>query len=391
MELHADPEPEVIAPSTSDNVELQVPPYSGVVSPHRDASRRARNAKPSLKSFSFLPPLRRESFKTSGIRNIRIRKYWETKFRRRATEHTANNYYNYHVRVTGGFGGSGGEGLDQGGNAGAGYGPTIYFGQPQDREASGDINLIKEFKEMCSSPQSSVGGRQTPRATVRRVYTAKLEGRESGHMTVAMYEGNGAEETWNQHLVNYEAVRHPNIMQLYGLVRTNRLYAMVFHDELIPYAQFFRRFQHSPILSAYIKGYCITEFRVKAHVTECLWTVLISLHRWQKATNYISNLFPSMDYYSLPVWIRPPTGELCLDLVKGGSLTSKPPVRRGPHRPRPPALPATRCGHPPHASVLAGVANVRNRAHSREGVEKVIRHPHSDTHIYHDEVRHMAQ
>ncbi|KAF7353135.1 hypothetical protein MSAN_01501000 [Mycena sanguinolenta] len=114
---------------------------------------------------------------------------------------------------------------------------------------------------MRSNPRWSVSGRQTPRATVRRVYKAKLEGRESGHMTVAMYEGDGAEEAWKQHLEKYEALRHPNIMQIYGLVSTKNLYAMVFHDELIPYAQFHRRFEHSPILTTYIIGYCSTEFK----------------------------------------------------------------------------------------------------------------------------------
>ncbi|KAF7353183.1 hypothetical protein MSAN_01505900 [Mycena sanguinolenta] len=81
----------------------------------------------------------------------------------------------------------------------------------------GDINLIKEFKEMRSNRQSSVVGRQISRGTVRRVYKAKIEGRESGHMTVTMYEGDGAEQAWNQDRAKYEAIRHPNIMQLYGL------------------------------------------------------------------------------------------------------------------------------------------------------------------------------
>ncbi|KAF7353224.1 hypothetical protein MSAN_01510200 [Mycena sanguinolenta] len=127
----------------------------------------------------------------------------------------------------------------------------------------GDIKLIKEFKEMRSnaqlsvvSPRWSVVGRQTPRATVRRVYKAKLEGRESGHMTVAVYEGDGAEETWNEHLTNYESIRHPNIIHLYGL----------------------------------------------------------------EATSYIRDVIG----YSMEtsVWIRPSTGQLCLDLAQGGPETS---------------------------------------------------------------------
>ncbi|KAF7353220.1 hypothetical protein MSAN_01509800 [Mycena sanguinolenta] len=40
-----------------------------------------------------------------------------------------------------------------------------------------------------------------------------------------------------------------------------------------------------------------------------------------EAANYISDVFPSMDYHDLPVWIRPSTGELCLDLHQGGPET----------------------------------------------------------------------
>ncbi|KAF7353261.1 hypothetical protein MSAN_01514000 [Mycena sanguinolenta] len=145
--------------------------------------------------------------------------------------------------------------------------------------------------------------------SVRRVYTAKLEGCKSGHMTVAMYEGDGAEEAWSQDLAKYEIVRHPNIMQLYVLVSTQRLYAMVFYDELIPYRQFLRCFQHSPILSTYIMAYCS----------------IVKTTEFKEATNYIKRLFRNlypMDYDDLSIWIRPPAGELCLELAPGGPETS---------------------------------------------------------------------
>ncbi|KAF7353198.1 hypothetical protein MSAN_01507500 [Mycena sanguinolenta] len=221
-------------------------------------------------------------------------------------QRSVTNYY-----INGGFGGSGGEGRDQGGEGGIGQGPNVYFGQPQEREPSefrtirlGDIKLIEEFKEMRSSPRWSVVGRQTSGASVRQVYMAKLESRESGHMTVAIYQGDGAEETWNQHLANYESIRHPNVMQLYGLVSTKGLYAMIFHDELIPYAQFRRRFQHSAILTPYIIGYCTTQF-------------------WE-ATHFLSGVSrkPSTDYLDLPGWIQPRKGQLCLDLTQCGAALS---------------------------------------------------------------------
>ncbi|KAF7353192.1 hypothetical protein MSAN_01506800 [Mycena sanguinolenta] len=70
---------------------------------------------------------------------------------------------------------------------------------------------------------------------------------------------DGAEEEWRKDVAKYESIWDPRIMQVYGLVSTKGLYAMVFHDELIPYVQFLRRFQHSPILRTYIFGYCTTE------------------------------------------------------------------------------------------------------------------------------------
>ncbi|KAF7353105.1 hypothetical protein MSAN_01497800 [Mycena sanguinolenta] len=296
MDLHPDSDPEVIVLSTSD---AKSTPYPSVVSP--EASRRARKAKPFIKSFGFSPSLRRESFKTSGIRKTRTRGYWEKKLGRQATEHTVNKYYSYHI--TGGFGGSGGEGLDQGGDGGTGQGPTVYFGQPQERELSkfrtiplGDINLMKTID---LDPRSDVVGCRSRGVGVRRLYHAEIR-RDPGTMTVAMYQGDGAEEKWRQHVA-----KHPNIMQLYGIVSTKGFHAMVFHDELIPYRQFLRRFEHSTILRTYIIGYC----------------PIIETTEFDEATKYIHGVSSLIRSYKNSVWIRPSTGELCLDLAQGGPET----------------------------------------------------------------------
>ncbi|KAF7337295.1 hypothetical protein MSAN_02282100 [Mycena sanguinolenta] len=208
-------------------------------------SKRPKNVEPFIKSFSFLPSLLRGSSRALGT-----------------------------------------------GDGGAGKGPTVYFGQPRDRESSdfrtlrrGDLKLVREIR---LSTESGVVGHQTRRVGVRRtVYHAEIRG-EPGTVTVAMYQGDGAEEEWRKDIMKYESIWHANIMQLYGPVSTKGLCAMVFHDG---------RFQHLPILTAYIMAYCYTEFK--------------------KATNYISDVLqkPSM-YGEIPVWIRPPTGELCLDLVQ---------------------------------------------------------------------------
>ncbi|KAF7353149.1 hypothetical protein MSAN_01502400 [Mycena sanguinolenta] len=293
MDLHADSEPEVTAVSTSD---AKSAVYPSIVSP--EASRRASNANPFIQSFSLLPSLLRGRFKTSGTSEARTRKYSETKPGRHAAEQPVNNYYNYHI--TGGFGGSGGEGHNQGGNGGVGHGPTIYFGQPRDRESSdfrtirrGDLKLVKEVR--LSTESGVVAGM----GVQRTVYHAAIRG-DPVTVTVAVYQGDGAGEEWQRDIAKYESIWHPNIMQLYGLVSTRGLHAMIFHDELIPYDQFFGRFQHLPILSTYIIGYCTTEFL--------------------EANAYVYNVIGSSKENS--VWIRPSTGQLCLDLIQGGAEAS---------------------------------------------------------------------
>ncbi|KAJ6464441.1 hypothetical protein C8R45DRAFT_1107340 [Mycena sanguinolenta] len=183
---------------------------------------------------------------------------------------------------------------------------NLHSDQPSEFQTIrlGDMKLVKEVR---LSLQSGVVGRQIQEADVRRIFHAEIR-RDPGTVTVAMYQGDGAEEEWRQHVAKYESIRHPNIMQLYGLVSTKGLYAMVFHDELIPYVQFLCRFEHSPILSTYIISYCL----------------IMKSTEFEEATNYISRVFrkPSIDYISCPVWIRPSTGELCLDLVQGGPETS---------------------------------------------------------------------
>ncbi|KAJ7804406.1 hypothetical protein B0H14DRAFT_1617560 [Mycena olivaceomarginata] len=131
------------------------------------------------------------------------------------------------------------------------------------------------------------------------MYTAKIVGNESRTMTVAVYQGDGAEEEWRQQVAKYESIRHPHIMKLYGLVRTHGLCAMVFLNELIPFHQFLNRFKHSRILTSYIYAYCASE-----------WKEAITC--WRS----VSPIQEKVDLPGLRVWIRPTTGELCVDLVQ---------------------------------------------------------------------------
>ncbi|KAF7353211.1 hypothetical protein MSAN_01508800 [Mycena sanguinolenta] len=294
MDPQADSDDEFIVFSTSD--------YTDSASyPSAQAGGLKSNAKLFVKSIGSLPSLleaRVTECQASGTARTHIRKYSETMGRQIADHRSVTNYY-----INGGRGGSGGRGGDQGGDGGVGHGPTIYFGQPQEREPSefrtirlGDVKLVKEV----------VVGHQRQGVVARRIYHAQIR-RDPGTVTVAMYQGDSAEKELYRNgdsmSQKYESIRHPNIMQLYGLVSTKGLYAMVFHYELIPVCQFLRRFEHSSILRTYIIGYCL----------------IMKSTEFGEATNYIDDAIG----YSMAtsVWIRPSTRELCLDLAPSGPGT----------------------------------------------------------------------
>jgi hypothetical protein len=55
----------------------------------------------------------------------------------------------------------------------------------------GDIDLLEEIR--LNNETGVVGCHHPKRTRVRRVYSAKIDGRKSG-VTVAIYQGKGAEE-----------------------------------------------------------------------------------------------------------------------------------------------------------------------------------------------------
>ncbi|KAF7326997.1 Kinase-like protein [Mycena sanguinolenta] len=227
--------------STSDCTESA--PYSSAVFPQ--AGGLTRNAKLVVNSIGSLPSFQGDTRvtepQTSETSRIFTGKYSETIAMRAVDGLVTNNYY-----INGGVGGSGGGARDHGtgGSGGAGHGPTVYIGETSRETLSpfqtirlGDLDLVKELR--LDGRSSVVGQRK---------------------VTVAMYQGDSAEKEWRRDQAAYESIRHPNILQLYGLVNTKKLYAMVFHNELVPYEQFRGRFEHSPILTTYIWGYCLTEY-----------------------------------------------------------------------------------------------------------------------------------
>ncbi|KAJ6512529.1 hypothetical protein C8R45DRAFT_890260 [Mycena sanguinolenta] len=158
----------------------------------------------------------------------------------------------------------------------------------------GDINLQREiWWNLSPHGDSRI-------ASFRRLYTAKIErGRSSVTRTVALYEGHHAEEEWRCDIARYMAVRHPNIVQLYGTASCGSVHAAVFTDDLIPFKQFADLYQHSHFATVYIRAYVDNEFYA--------------------VRDYFRTIFGYQLRDNCTFFIRRSTGRFCADLVPGGT------------------------------------------------------------------------
>ncbi|KAF7377002.1 hypothetical protein MSAN_00118100 [Mycena sanguinolenta] len=111
----------------------------------------------------------------------------------------------------------------------------------------GDIDLRHQIR--VDERSGIINYQPRGRACVRRVHSAKaiVAGRKL-RATVAMYEGNGAEEEWRQDIAKYMSLRrvecifalficlltrttrHPNIVQICGAASSNGIHATLFND-----------------------------------------------------------------------------------------------------------------------------------------------------------------
>ncbi|KAF8207728.1 hypothetical protein K438DRAFT_343175 [Mycena galopus ATCC 62051] len=85
--------------------------------------------------------------------------------------------------------------------------------------------------------------RRQGQVSVRRMYSARIHGSDS-IMTAAVYQGDGAEEQVREKISRYSELRHPNLLHLYGLVRSGGLHATVFHDDLIPTTELLQNYHN---------------------------------------------------------------------------------------------------------------------------------------------------
>ncbi|KAF7340626.1 hypothetical protein MSAN_02134500 [Mycena sanguinolenta] len=139
--------------------------------------------------------------------------------------------------------------------------------------------------------------RPPERACARRLYSAKVDGRNST-LTVAVYQGNGAEEEWRREIAKYMSLRHPNIIQMCGAASSGAIHALLFNDgDLIPLQQVLGGCRDCPVLTVYIYACCDSDFSV--------------VHRYMNFE--FQRTFHAENWTH---WIRRSTGRLCTELVK---------------------------------------------------------------------------
>ncbi|KAJ7679462.1 hypothetical protein DFH06DRAFT_1166668 [Mycena polygramma] len=165
----------------------------------------------------------------------------------------------------------------------------------------GDLDLLHKIDRPGSGV---VQRRRRGPAVTRRIYAAQIPGFKS-KVTAAVYEGDGAEEEWREEITRYANLRHPNLVQLYGIVKTQNLHATVFHDDLIPFIEFrdSDRYRNSHWSAVYFYASLEAAF---ADVNIYMQPLLRrKLRSWEYT-----------------VWIRRTTGRHCIDLTPDGEPDS---------------------------------------------------------------------
>ncbi|KAF7377028.1 hypothetical protein MSAN_00120900 [Mycena sanguinolenta] len=157
----------------------------------------------------------------------------------------------------------------------------------------GDIDLRHQIRvDKLRVDEWGVSNAQSHgRACVRRVHSgrARIDGRKS-RVTVAMYQGNSAEEEWRQSIAQYMSLR-----QICGAASSNGIHATLFNDDLIPLREILDHHQDSHFSKVYIYAHCNQDFT--------------------EAFDYINHAVRGAWGYTL--WIRRSTGRLCTELSRG--------------------------------------------------------------------------
>ncbi|KAF7291421.1 Ribosomal-L28e domain-containing protein [Mycena indigotica] len=124
----------------------------------------------------------------------------------------------------------------------------------------GDIDL--RHLRLRSTPSSD--GKlvsYTPKAS-RSMYAAKIYGSTSD-MSVAVYEGDEAQQEWLRAITQHASFHHPGFLQLFAVASRRGIYAAVFHDDLIPPEQMFQ--ETSTLATMYYQSYVAESLGALAH------------------------------------------------------------------------------------------------------------------------------
>ncbi|KAK7033802.1 hypothetical protein R3P38DRAFT_3351656 [Favolaschia claudopus] len=157
-------------------------------------------------------------------------------------------------------------------------------------------------------------------SVLRNIYSAKIEGQQNPDKTVVIYEGDGAKQMWYEDISKYLRVRHPRVLQLFGLSYSGGIYAAIFHRQgnvcassenlclihqvdLVPAEHVMERYEHNPFTKIYFINFIRQEFQ--NHAPE-----LARMLQVERLTTS----------YDCSLWLNT-TGQLCIEL---GRCTGRP-------------------------------------------------------------------
>ncbi|KAE9405854.1 hypothetical protein BT96DRAFT_306759 [Gymnopus androsaceus JB14] len=148
---------------------------------------------------------------------------------------------------------------------------------------------------VLSTSSSAIKDSQGLVKVVRSISTIQVVGlRESNKFTAVTYEGPQSQQAFEDDLVQHSQSRHPNLMQLFGLVQGRSVPAMIFHSELIPLQHFAEQCSSSPLALAYLKHrYTIDSLKAERAVTGSIFS---------------TNVWHIVDEQ---FWIEPSSGLIC--------------------------------------------------------------------------------
>ncbi|KAJ7262525.1 hypothetical protein C8J57DRAFT_1471120 [Mycena rebaudengoi] len=101
-------------------------------------------------------------------------------------------------------------------------------------------------------------------------------------------------------------LRHPSLIQLFGVTSSTRLKALIYHDGLMPLDEFLQMHQQSPLGSAYV------EYEFGRHF-------VAALNHWHEVTGKWLLVWDSYGFRNrletgTMLWIRNSTGQLCIEV-----------------------------------------------------------------------------